>query len=94
MIHRPRKRFGQHFLHDPVIIAKILKAVDPKPGQTLVEIDRLLALAGTDKSKIVSSIIKAAAMAARLRISTVTSTAEPTATPSRTESSRPSSAAR
>lgn len=38
MTHRPRKRFGQHFLHDPVIIAKILQAVDPKPGQTLVEI--------------------------------------------------------
>jgi len=36
--HRPRKRFGQHFLHDPVIIGKIVAAVDAAPGQHLVEI--------------------------------------------------------
>jgi len=38
MQHIPRKRFGQHFLHDPRIIAKILAAVAPKPGDALVEI--------------------------------------------------------
>ena len=38
MQHVPRKRFGQHFLHDPRIIAKILLAISPKPGDTLVEI--------------------------------------------------------
>lgn len=38
MTHRPRKRFGQHFLHDPGIIARILEAVDPRPGDALVEI--------------------------------------------------------
>jgi len=38
MQHRPRKRFGQHFLHDPRIIGKILAAVCPRPGETLVEI--------------------------------------------------------
>jgi 16S rRNA (adenine1518-N6/adenine1519-N6)-dimethyltransferase len=38
MQHRPRKRFGQHFLHDPRIIGKIIAAVAPKPGETLVEI--------------------------------------------------------
>ena len=38
MQHVPRKRFGQHFLHDPRIIAKILLAVSPKPGDVLVEI--------------------------------------------------------
>ena len=38
MRHVPRKRFGQHFLHDPRIIAKILAAVSPCPGETLVEI--------------------------------------------------------
>jgi 16S rRNA (adenine1518-N6/adenine1519-N6)-dimethyltransferase len=38
LTHRPRKRFGQHFLHDPVVIGKIVAAVDPQPGQPLVEI--------------------------------------------------------
>ena len=38
MRHVPRKRFGQHFLHDPRIIGKILAAVAPKPGDALVEI--------------------------------------------------------
>jgi 4-hydroxythreonine-4-phosphate dehydrogenase len=36
--HRPRKRFGQHFLHDPAVIARIIEAVRPMPGQRLVEI--------------------------------------------------------
>lgn len=36
--HRPRKRFGQHFLHDPGVIARIVRAVAPRPGQALVEI--------------------------------------------------------
>jgi 16S rRNA (adenine1518-N6/adenine1519-N6)-dimethyltransferase len=35
---RPRKRFGQHFLHDPNVIARIVRAIDPRPGQRLVEI--------------------------------------------------------
>ncbi|MEZ5541979.1 MAG: 16S rRNA (adenine(1518)-N(6)/adenine(1519)-N(6))-dimethyltransferase RsmA [Pseudomonadota bacterium] len=38
MTHRPRKRFGQNFLHDPGIIAKILTAIAPQPGERLVEI--------------------------------------------------------
>lgn len=38
MTHRPRKRFGQHFLHDPAVIARIVAAVKPLPGQRLVEI--------------------------------------------------------
>lgn len=38
MTHRPRKRFGQHFLHDPRVIDRIVDALDPQPGQTLVEI--------------------------------------------------------
>ena len=36
--HRPRRRFGQHFLHDPRIIERIVGAVEPTPGQTIVEI--------------------------------------------------------
>jgi 16S rRNA (adenine1518-N6/adenine1519-N6)-dimethyltransferase len=33
-----RKRFGQHFLHDPVVIDRIAAAIDPHPGEPLVEI--------------------------------------------------------
>jgi len=36
--HQPRKRFGQHFLHDRNVIGKILLAVAPQAGDTLVEI--------------------------------------------------------
>lgn len=35
---RPRKRFGQHFLHDRHIIDDIINAIDPSPGETIVEI--------------------------------------------------------
>jgi 16S rRNA (adenine1518-N6/adenine1519-N6)-dimethyltransferase len=35
---RPRKRFGQHFLHDRGVIARIVEAIDPQPGERLVEI--------------------------------------------------------
>ncbi len=38
MDHRPRKRFGQNFLHDPSIVRRILTAVAPKPPEYLVEI--------------------------------------------------------
>jgi 16S rRNA (adenine1518-N6/adenine1519-N6)-dimethyltransferase len=36
--HRPRKRFGQNFLHDQAVIEHILACIDPQPGQRLVEI--------------------------------------------------------
>jgi 16S rRNA (adenine1518-N6/adenine1519-N6)-dimethyltransferase len=36
--HQARKRFGQHFLHDRNIIHKIILAIDPQPGDFLVEI--------------------------------------------------------
>ena len=36
--HRPRKRFGQHFLHDPRVLARIVDAIAPQPGDVLVEI--------------------------------------------------------
>ena len=38
MNHRARKRFGQHFLHDRGVIGRIVEAIDPRPGQRLVEI--------------------------------------------------------
>jgi 16S rRNA (adenine1518-N6/adenine1519-N6)-dimethyltransferase len=36
--HTPRKRFGQHFLHDPRVLARIVDAVSPSPDDFLVEI--------------------------------------------------------
>ncbi|MES2623800.1 MAG: 16S rRNA (adenine(1518)-N(6)/adenine(1519)-N(6))-dimethyltransferase RsmA [Pseudomonadota bacterium] len=36
--HRARKRFGQNFLHDQHVIARIVKAITPREGQMLVEI--------------------------------------------------------
>ena len=38
MKHIPRKRFGQHFLADRGIIDAIVDAINPKPGQWMVEI--------------------------------------------------------
>ncbi len=38
MRHIPRKRFGQHFLSDAGIIDAIVRAIDPRPGQAMVEI--------------------------------------------------------
>jgi len=36
--HRARKRFSQNFLHDASVIERILRAIDPRPGQHVVEI--------------------------------------------------------
>ena len=36
--HRARKRFGQNFLHDPGVVSRIVEAIDPRPGQAIVEI--------------------------------------------------------
>lgn len=36
--HIPRKRFGQHFLHDRGVILRIVQAINPQPGQRIVEI--------------------------------------------------------
>ena len=36
--HRPRKRFGQHFLHDAGVVARIARAIGARPGDHLVEI--------------------------------------------------------
>lgn len=38
MSHRPRKRFGQNFLHDPYIIQSIVNAINPRPGELVIEI--------------------------------------------------------
>ncbi len=36
--HRPRKRFGQHFLHDSDVIRLIVTAIAPRPGDRILEI--------------------------------------------------------
>jgi 16S rRNA (adenine1518-N6/adenine1519-N6)-dimethyltransferase len=36
--HRPRKRFGQNFLHDPAVIGRIVAAISPASSEHLVEI--------------------------------------------------------
>ena len=36
--HRPRKRFGQHFLTDRRSLERIVEALDPQPDDTVVEI--------------------------------------------------------
>jgi len=36
--HRPRKRFGQHFLHDPGVVRRIVEAIAPAPGDFILEI--------------------------------------------------------
>ncbi|MFC5496637.1 16S rRNA (adenine(1518)-N(6)/adenine(1519)-N(6))-dimethyltransferase RsmA [Caenimonas terrae] len=38
MKHIPRKRFGQHFLADAGIVDAIVRAIDPRPGEAMVEI--------------------------------------------------------
>jgi 16S rRNA (adenine1518-N6/adenine1519-N6)-dimethyltransferase len=35
---RARKRFGQHFLHDPGVVDRIVAAIAARPGQNVVEI--------------------------------------------------------
>ena len=36
--HRPRKRFGQHFLHDPRVLARLVEAINPSKTDFMVEI--------------------------------------------------------
>lgn len=38
MDHRARKRFGQNFLHDQSVIERIVRTINPKSGENLVEI--------------------------------------------------------
>ncbi|HUP92229.1 MAG TPA: 16S rRNA (adenine(1518)-N(6)/adenine(1519)-N(6))-dimethyltransferase RsmA [Solimonas sp.] len=33
-----KRRFGQNFLHDPGVIERIVRSIDPKPGEAMVEI--------------------------------------------------------
>ena len=35
---RPNKRLGQHFLHDPAVIRRLVEAIRPLPADDMVEI--------------------------------------------------------
>jgi 16S rRNA (adenine1518-N6/adenine1519-N6)-dimethyltransferase len=36
--HRPRKRFGQHFLHEEGVLRRLIAAISPRAGDFIVEI--------------------------------------------------------
>ena len=68
--HAPRKRFGQNFLADPHYVARIVAAVDPKPGERVVEIGPgLAALTGglIERAGHIDAIEIDRDLAARLR---------------------------
>jgi 16S rRNA (adenine1518-N6/adenine1519-N6)-dimethyltransferase len=50
---RARRRFGQHFLHDPLVIARIVAAVDLHPDEAAVEI-------GPGQGALTASLLQAA----------------------------------
>ena len=50
---RARKRFGQHFLHDPAVIARIVAAIALQPGDAAVEI-------GPGRGALTSQLLAAA----------------------------------
>ncbi len=37
-LHPARRRFGQHFLVDETVVERIIQAIDPRPGERIVEI--------------------------------------------------------
>ncbi|MES9844965.1 MAG: 16S rRNA (adenine(1518)-N(6)/adenine(1519)-N(6))-dimethyltransferase RsmA [Candidatus Sedimenticola sp. PURPLELP] len=51
--HRPRKRFGQNFLHDQGVINRIIASISPKPDDHLIEI-------GPGQGAITKELLKAA----------------------------------
>ena len=68
--HQARKRFGQNFLADPHYVARIVDAVDPQPGDNLVEIGPgLAALTGglVERAGHITAIEIDRDLAARLR---------------------------
>src|SRR5690242_18422289 len=68
--HSPRKRFGQNFLADPHYVGKIVDAIDPRPGDNVVEIGPgLAALTGAliERAGRIAAIEIDRELAARLR---------------------------
>ena len=68
--HRARRRFSQNFLHDAHYIERIVAAVDPRPGERLVEIGPGLgALTGplVERAGAITAVEIDRDLAARLR---------------------------
>ena len=68
--HRPRKRFGQNFLADPHYVTRIVQAIDPQPGDNVVEIGPgLAALTGAliERAGRIAAVEIDRDLAARLR---------------------------
>jgi 16S rRNA (adenine1518-N6/adenine1519-N6)-dimethyltransferase len=68
--HLPRRRFGQNFLADPHYVERIVAAVDPRPGDNLVEIGPgLAALTGdlVERAGRIAAVEIDRDLAARLR---------------------------
>jgi len=54
--HKPRKRFGQHFLTDAHYLARIVKAISPQPGDSMVEIGPGTGLLTAELAKVVQGL--------------------------------------
>jgi 16S rRNA (adenine1518-N6/adenine1519-N6)-dimethyltransferase len=68
--HVPRRRFGQNFLADPGYVERIMAAIDPRPGDNLVEIGPgLAALTGRliERAGSIAAVEIDRDLAARLR---------------------------
>jgi 16S rRNA (adenine1518-N6/adenine1519-N6)-dimethyltransferase len=68
--HTPRRRFGQNFLHDPYYVRRIVDAIDPQPGDNIVEVGPGLAALTGDliaRAGQISAIEIDRDLAARLR---------------------------
>src|SRR5205085_10168238 len=68
--HVPRRRFGQNFLADAHYVERIVDAVDPKPGDNVVEIGPgLAALTGglIERAGRIAAVEIDRDLAARLR---------------------------
>ncbi len=68
--HRARKRFGQNFLADASVVRRIVEAVDPRPGDNVVEIGPGLAALTGDlvaRAGRISAVEIDRDLAARLR---------------------------
>ena len=57
MSRRPRKRFGQHFLHDPEVVARIVRSIAPADGGTVVEIGPGRGVLTSELAKVASRLI-------------------------------------
>jgi 16S rRNA (adenine1518-N6/adenine1519-N6)-dimethyltransferase len=59
--HRPRKRFGQHFLTNPRILSRIVEALHPAPGQSVLEI-------GPGQGALTSALVESGAKVTAIEV--------------------------